>query len=165
MNKYEKDLIKLLKLHEYISKVDLINNINTAIWRNGIKRRGKNEWVSKVTGSPIGTVDTWFSKSNCKSMNKMPLYATCQIAVELHVSVWSFYETNGRRQEKMEKPDRRGTLYRQLGRNEAEKRWNESHRLEDGLWEEQSKAVRRNFLDQLYWESIEKENGEEIQNE
>jgi hypothetical protein len=42
MNKYEKELLKLLDMHENIEKGDLINNLNSAIRQGGIKRAGKN---------------------------------------------------------------------------------------------------------------------------
>lgn len=163
MNKYEKELLKLLELHENIEKGDLVNNLNSAIRQGGIKRAGKNRWVSKATGAPIGTVDTWFSRSDCRALNKIPLYAVCQIAIALHISIWKLYETTGTKQEKQKRPDRRSRLYRYIQRNEAGKQWIERHSREDGAWEVQSKEVQRDFLDQLYWESIEKQ-GKERQN-
>ena len=165
MNKYEKELLKLLSMHENIVKADLINNLNAAIKCGGIKRAGKNQWVSRITDSPIGTVAAWFSNSECRALNKIPLYAVCKIAVALHISVWKLYETNSIKQEKQKRPDRRGSLYRRIQRNEAQKQWEESHSSEDGAWEIQSKEVQRNFLDQLYWEHIEKQKEEEKQNE
>lgn len=163
MNKYEKELLKLLELHENIEKGDLINNLNLAIRQGGIKRAGKNQWVSKATGAPIGTVDAWFSRSDCRALNKIPLYAVCRIAIALHISIWKLYEATDINQKKQKKPDRRSRLYRYIQRNEAEKRWRECQSPEDGAWEVQSKEVQRDFLDQLYWESIEKQ-GKERQN-
>ena len=58
-------------------------------------------------------------------------------------------------------PDRRGKLYWHLRRNEAEKRWNDSHLPEEGEWREQSLKVQRDFLDELYWEKINNQKKEE----
>ena len=45
MNKYEKELLKLLDMHENIEKGDLINNLNSS------GRAASNEQV-KINGSP-----------------------------------------------------------------------------------------------------------------
>lgn len=50
MNEFEKDVIRLLEVHERVGKEDLIVRINEAIRNSGIKRKGKNEWICKVTG-------------------------------------------------------------------------------------------------------------------
>lgn len=165
MNKFEKELLKILSMHENIVKADLISNLNREIYLGGIKRAGKNQWVSEITGSPIGTVATWFSNSKCRALNKIPLYAVCEISIALHISVWKLYETNGVRQEKQKRPDRRGKLYRWIQRNEVEKQWIERRSPENGAWEAQSKEVQRDFLDQLYWEHVEKQKEEEKQYE
>jgi len=61
MNEYEKDIMKLFDTHEKADKCELIKRINWEIEMGGIKRYGKNDWVCKVTGSPMGTVCTWFT--------------------------------------------------------------------------------------------------------
>lgn len=156
MNKYEKDILRLLEAHASIDKQDLIRNINRAVRSKGIYRKGKNLWISKVTGSPIGTVDTWFSRAKCRTLNKIPLYAMCQIAVALKVSVWDFLDTEEKEQE-TDRPqiDRRSSLYWHIRRKEAENIWNGSHAQEKGTWGEQDKAVQREFLDRLYLERLE----------
>lgn len=163
MNEYEKEVMRLLDAHEKAEKGDLIKRINLAISHGGIKRSGKNEWVCKVTGSPMGTVCTWFTHSRCRAVNKIPVYAMCQIAVALEISVWQFFKTERIVQEDEEpKIDRRGKLYWHLRRNEAPQLWNSSYGCY-GAWEMQSKAVQRQFLDNLYMERMaeqaEKENG------
>ena len=90
MNKYEKDILRLLEAHAKIDKGNLIRNINNALSSRGIHRKGKNQWVSNVTGSPMGTVETWFSYAECRALNKIPLDAMCQIAIALKMSVWEF---------------------------------------------------------------------------
>lgn len=54
MNKYEKDIMKLLETHEKARKSDLIDNINHVLREKGISRSGKNQWICEVTGSPLG---------------------------------------------------------------------------------------------------------------
>ena len=63
MNEYEKDLMKLFDTHEKADKCELIKRINWEIEMGGIKRYGKNDWVCKVTGSPMGTVCTCFTNT------------------------------------------------------------------------------------------------------
>ena len=55
MNEYEKDIMKLFDTHEKADKCELIKRINWEIEMDGINRYGKNDWVCKVTGSPMGT--------------------------------------------------------------------------------------------------------------
>lgn len=74
MNEYEKDIMKLFDVHEKAEKRELIKRINWEIEMGGISLYGKNQWVCKVTGSPMGTVCTWFSNAKCRSVNKIPLY-------------------------------------------------------------------------------------------
>lgn len=164
MNKYEKDIMKLLEAQEKANKEHLIDNINRAIRDKGknISRKGKNKWICEVTGSPMGTVCTWFTKAKCRAENKIPLYAMCQIAVALHISVWDFFEAEEAEPEEAKEPDRRSRLYWHIRRNEAEKRWNESYACERGEWKKQSLEVQRDFLDELYWESIENQRQEEM---
>ena len=156
MNEYEKDIMKLFDVHEKAEKSELIKRINWEIEMGGISRRGKNEWVCKVTGSPMGTVCTWFSNAKCRALNKIPLYALCQIAVALEISVWEFYKTaNGTKEEKEPelKINRRDKLYWHLRRNVAGQLWNDSYGSY-GLWEWQSKEVQRKFIDKLYLERL-----------
>lgn len=157
MNEYERDLIKLFDTHEETDKRELIKRINWEIKIHDIGWHGKNEWVCKVTGSPMGTVCTWFSNAQCRSVNKIPLYALCQIAVALEISVWEFYKTSAKaKEEKEPKINRRDKLYWYLRRNEAERLWNDNYGSY-GLWEWQSKKVQRKFIDKLYLERLEKE--------
>ncbi len=156
MNEYEKNIIRLIEAHEKAEKKDLIRNINRAIKLSEVSWFGKNEWICKVTNSPMGTVCTWFTHSKCRAVNKIPLYAMCKIAVALRISVWKFFETE--EVEKMEgtaEPaiDRRGKLYWHLRRNEAEQLWNGKYGRY-GVWTMQSKAVQREFLDKLYLERL-----------
>lgn len=165
MNEYEKEIMRLLKAHEKIRKAELVDNINRAIKKKSVSPYGKNKWVCKVTGSPMGTVCTWFTKSKCRAENKIPLYAMCQIAAALHISVWNFLEIKETEQQESMEPDRRCKLYWYLRRNEAEKRWNGSHLPEEGEWREQSLKVQRDFLDELYWEKINNQKKEERKDE
>ena len=89
----EKELIKLTRLHQEIEKEVLIGNINRILKEKGVYRKKKVQWVCDVTGSPSGTAYTWFTYAQCRSVNKIPLYALCQIAVALKISVYDFLET------------------------------------------------------------------------
>lgn len=162
MNEYEKDIIKLLELYKKAEKRSLNKILNTVIRNGGIKRNGKNRWVCKVTGSPHGTVCTWFSNTSCKYQYKISLYAICKIAVALEISIWDIFkdvsiinEKKGteidRRDKQGTEIDRRDKLYWHLRRKEAAKIW-ESRCGTYGIWEEQSKDVQREFLDMLYLE-------------
>lgn len=156
MNEYEKDIMKLMEVHEKAEKRELIKRINLKIEMGGISRYGKNEWVCKVTGSPMGTVCTWFTNAKCRSVNKIPLYALCQIAVALEISVWEFYKTTNSVKEEKEsevKINRKDKLYWHLRRNVAERLWNDSYGSY-GLWEWQSKEVQRKFIDKLYLDKL-----------
>lgn len=165
MNKYEKDIMKLLETHEKARKSDLIDNINHVLREKGISRSGKNQWICEVTGSPLGTVGTWFTKCKKRAVNKIPLYAMCQIAAALHISVWDLLKEGEMVQEDIKVPDRRSKLYWHIRRNEAEKCWNESETCMHGEWKNQSLEVQRDFLDKLYWESVEKLEQEEKKDE
>lgn len=156
MNEFEKDIMKLFDVHEKAEKRELIKRINLKIEMSGISRRGKNEWVCTVTGSPMGTVCTWFSNAKCRALNKIPLYALCQIAVALEISVWEFYKTANSVKEEKEpevKINRRDKLYWHLRRNVAEQLWNDSYGSY-GLWEWQSKEIQRKFIDKLYLDKL-----------
>ena len=155
--KIEKELIKLMRLHQEIEKEMLIGNINRIIRGKNIYRKNKIRWVCDVTGSPSGTVYTWFTYARCRSDNKIPLYALCQIAAALKVSVYDFLETeNTADQAGFQKIDRRSKLYWHLRRNEAEALWNNSHEFYNP-WQVQSLDVQRQFLDELYLKRV-KEN-------
>lgn len=148
--------MRLFDTHEKADKQKLIERINEEIKVHGIGCRGKNKWVCKVTGSPMGTVCTWFSKAQCRSVNKIPLYALCQIAVALEISVWEFYKTANT--VKMDKEpelkiDRRDKLYWYLRRNVAEQLWNDNYGIY-GLWGGLSKKVQREFIDKLYLDRL-----------
>lgn len=166
MNRYEKNVMKLMEAHEKIPKVVLITNVNQAILDSGIRRSGKNKWVCQITGAPMGTVCTWFSKAKCRALNKMPVYAMCQIAVALKVPVWKLLENPGDIHE-MPKPkiDRKGRLYWYIRRNEAERLWNETYSQSEGDWKTQGKKKQREFWDRLYLERINKQEMEETENE
>lgn len=156
MNKYEKEVLRLLEAHARIDKSDLIRNINNAIKSRGIHQKGKNQWICKVTGSPIGTVETWFSYAKCRALNKIPVNAMCQIAIALKMSVWDFLrETENIAKTEEPKIDRRSKLYWHIRRKEAEDIWNGSDVQEKGTWSEQDKAIQREFLDRLYLERLE----------
>lgn len=156
MNKYEKDILRLLETHAKIDKRDLIRNVNKAVKYGGISWCGKNMWISSVTGYPIGTVQGWFTAAKCRASNKIPLNAICKIAIALEMSVWDFWETK----EKEHRPDevqidRRSSMYCFIRRREAENLWDSSYAQEKGTWNEQDKAVKRAFLDRLYLERLE----------
>ena len=160
MNKYEKDILQLLEAHAKIDKSDLIRNINEAVKSKGIYRSGKNKWISKVTGYPIGTVDGWFTCARCRALNKIPLNAICKIAIALKMSVWDFLEIK-EKELKLDEPqiDRRSSMYCYIRRKEAEDIWDSSYAQEKGTWSEQDKAVKREFLDRLYLERLEADKG------
>ena len=151
----EKELIKLTRLHQEIEKEVLIGNINRILKEKGVYRKKKVQWVCDVTGSPSGTAYTWFTYAQCRSVNKIPLYALCQIAVALKISVYDFLETeNVAETVGFQKIDRRSKLYWHLRRNEAEALWNKSHES-DEPWQVQSLDVQRKFLDELYQKKVE----------
>lgn len=157
----EKEIIKMTSIHQNIEKHVLIRNINQILREKGICWRQKIQWVCTVTGSPTGTVYTWFTNAKCRSVNKIPLYALCQIAVALKISVYEFLKTESQEKQCINrKIDRRGKLYWHLRREVAEALWNANHD-EDEIWESQTQAVRRNFLDNLYLEKV-KEGNKEI---
>lgn len=144
MNKYEKDILRLLETHAKIDKRDLIRNVNKAVKYGGISWCGKNMWISSVTGYPIGTVQGWFTNAKCRASNTIPLNAICKIAIALEMSVWDFWETK----EKEHRPDevqidRRSSMYCFIRRREAENLWDSSYAQEKGTWNEQDKAVKR----------------------
>lgn len=160
MNKYEKDIVRLLEAHARIKKSDLIRNINKAVRSKGIHKKGKNEWISSITGYPIGTVDGWFSHAKCRAGNKISLNAMCKLSIALKISVWDLLETEEKEQEADEpRIDRRSRLYWHIRRKEAEDIWNRSDAHENGTWGEQPKAVQREFLDRLYLEQLEADKG------
>lgn len=163
MNKYEKEMIKLIEAHEKAEKADLIRNMNRLIRKAGIFKRHKCKWLCKVTNAPIGTVNTWFCNAKCRLANKIPLRAMCQIAVALKVSVWEFFETEKDTLETIKAPiiDRRSKLYWHIRRTEAPNLWNEAHYGYEERWEHQSKEVQRDFLDMLYMEKMEQKKEEE----
>ncbi len=155
MNKYEKDILRLLETHAEIDKSDLIRNINKAVRSKGIHRKGKNVWISEVTGYPVGTVDGWFSHAECRAFNKISLNAMCRIAIALKVSIWDLLETEEKEQNADEPQiDRRSSMYCYIRRKEAEDIWDSSYAQEKGTWSEQDKAVKRKFLDRLYLERL-----------
>lgn len=156
MGKFENDLVRFMDAHKNCDKAILIKNINQAMRKKGIAYRDKSIWVSEVAGVPMGTAYTWFTTARCKEANKIPPQAMCRIAAALKVSVWSFFETEEKEdKEDTVKPDRRSSLYWYIRRNEAEDMWNASHTSEQGRWNEQDKAVQREFLDRLYLEKLE----------
>lgn len=156
MNEYEKDILRLLEAHNRIDKIILAGNINKAIYKKGIHRKGKNQWISEVTGYPVGTVNTWFSRTECRSLNKMPLSAICHIAVALELSIWDLLDGKaGTSKADGPKIDRRSKLYWHIRRKEAETLWNNSYIREKGSWGIQDMAVRREFIDKLYLERVE----------
>ena len=130
MNEYEKDILKLLEAHAKIGKSDVIRNINKAVRSSGIYRKGKNVWISNVTGYPIGTVYGWLNHAECRALNKIPLSAMCRIAIALKISVWDLLETEEKEQDADEpRIDRRSKLYWHIRRKEAEDIWNSPKRF------------------------------------
>ena len=156
MNKYEKDTVRLLEAHARIEKSDLIRNINKAVRSGGIQRNGKNEWISNITGYPIGTVEGWFSHAKCRAGNKISLNAMCRLSIALKISVWDLLEMEEKELQPDEpKIDRRSSMYCYIRRKEAGDIWDSSYAQEKGTWSEQDKAVKREFLDRLYLERLE----------
>lgn len=157
MNKYEKDILRLWETHAKINKSDLITNINNAVRSKGIYRNGKNRWISKVTGYPLGTVYRWFTHAKCREFNKIPLNAVCSIAIALEMSVWDLVMPEGKvpKLGNSQIDRRRSSMYCYIKRREAEDIWDSQYAQEKGLWNEQDKAVKREFLDRLYLERLE----------
>lgn len=156
MNKFEKDTLRMLETHARMEKNVLGRNVNKIIRSKGIRLKGKNQWISEVTGYPIGTVETWFSHSKHRILNKISPTALCRLAVELKISVWDFLETeeNEHRPDEI-KIDRRSSMYWFIRRREAQDIWDSSYAQEKGTWSEQDKAVKREFMDRLYLERLE----------
>ena len=92
--KLEKEIIRLTKLHQNKDKRELIQNINHVLRAQGIHLNRKVKWICKVTGSPEGTVYTWFTNARCRRENKIPLYALCQMALALRISVYEFFSAD-----------------------------------------------------------------------
>lgn len=92
--KLEKEIIILTKLHQNTDKRELIQNINHVLKAQGIHLNRKVKWICKVTGSPEGTVYTWFTNARCRRENKIPLYALCQMALALRISVYKFFRAD-----------------------------------------------------------------------
>lgn len=157
MSRLERDMIKLIEAHKDISKAELTANINKVMADKGRGRYKKAMWISKVTGSPIGTVNTWFCNSKCREDNKIPLQAMCRIALKLKVSVWDFLQSDNELENETKQThiDRRCKLYRSICKNEASDLWNSTHTDELEHWEHQSKEVQKAFLDKLYLERLE----------
>lgn len=156
--KVEKEIIRLTEIHQNTDKRDLIQNINCVLKSKGIGRNRKVQWISKVTGSPEGTIYTWFTNAKCRKENKIPLYVLCQMALALKVSVYEFFELEGSEQENRgQKIDRRSKLYWHLRRDVAEGIWNSTHTMEEN-WQEQTMETRREFLDRLYLEEMNEKN-------
>lgn len=159
MNEYEKSILSLLEIHKRTDKITLAMNINRIVYNNGIRRKGKNQWLSEVTGYSVGTVNAWFSRTKRRALNKVPLLAICRIAIALELSVWDFVDGKDAIVPKRDgsEIDRRSKLYWRIRRKEAEALWNDSHMSEKGPWSIQDMAVRREFLDRLYMERLETE--------
>ena len=148
--KLEKEIIILTKLHQNTDKREFIQNINHVLKAQGIHLNRKVKWICKVTGSLEGTVYTWFTNARCRRENKIPLYALCQMALALRISVYKFFRAdNSVADKEKQKIDRRCKLYWHLRRNVAEDLWNGTH-AENDTWQKQTLDSKREFLDGLY---------------
>lgn len=153
----EKEIIHLTELHQKTEKRKLIENLNRVLKEQGIHRNQKIQWVCEVTGSPTGTAYTWFTNAKCRSVNKMPLYALCRIAVETGTSVYDFLEMDySVPEDETLRIDRRSKLYWHLRWEVAEDLWNSTHDS-GNRWQEQTMKVRRDFLDSLYLQKVKEE--------
>ncbi|MCI8496568.1 MAG: hypothetical protein HFI74_13040 [Lachnospiraceae bacterium] len=156
MGKFEKDMVRFIHLHKQCDKARLIQNINTVMQEKGIKRRNKSRWVAEVTGTPIGSVNTWFTTAKCRDNNRIPPNAMCLLALALKVSVWRFLEGEEEKQKDgMVKPDRRSRAYSYIRRNQAEDAWNDRYAPQMGEWSKQGREVKQKFLDELYFQHLE----------
>lgn len=152
--KLEKEIIKLTELHQNTDKKILIQSVNRELKNAGIHRKEKVQWICKVTGSPEGTVYTWLTNAECRRMNKIPIYALCQMALALKISVYEFFRAdNSVTAKEKEKIDRKCKLYWHLRRNVAEHLWNSTH-AENETWQAQTLDVKRDFLDGLYLKTV-----------
>ena len=152
--KVEKEIIRLTEVHQNTNKRELIQNINHVLKVNGIHLNRKVKWICKVTGSPEGTVYTWFTNAKCRRENKIPLYALCQMALALKISVYEFFSVDNFVADKEEqKIDRRCKLYWHLRRNVAENLWDGIH-AENEAWQKQTPDTKREFLDELYMKTV-----------
>lgn len=157
MENFEKDMLRFIRLHKQCDKARLIQNINTVMQEKGIKRRNKSRWVAEVTGVPVGSVNTWFTTAKCRNNNRIPPDAMCLLALALEVSVWRFLEGEEEKQKDgMVKPDRRSRVYSYIRRNEAEGAWNGRYASQMGEWGKQDREVKQKFLDELYFQHLEK---------
>ena len=152
--KLEKEIIRLTKLHQNKDKRELIQNINHVLRAQGIHLNRKVKWICKVTGSPEGTVYTWFTNARCRRENKIPLYALCQMALALRISVYEFFSADHFMEiAEKQKIDMRCKLYWHLRRNVAEDLWNGTH-SENDTWQGQTLDIKREFLDELYLKMV-----------
>ena len=154
--KTEKEIIRLIKIHQNADKGELIQRINYVLKTYGISPREKIQWICKITDSPSGTAYTWFTNAKCRRKNKIPLCVLCKIALALKMPVDIFFEIESVHSEnRNQKIDRRGKLYWHLRHEVAENLWNQTHQPEES-WQVQPMEIKRNFLDGLYQEEINK---------
>lgn len=156
MGKFEKDMVRFIRIHKQCDKARLIQNMNKVMQEKGIKRRNKCRWIAEVTSVPVGTVNTWFTTAKCRGNNRIPPDAMCLLALALKVPVWRFLEGEEEKQKDgMVKPDRRSRIYCSIRRNEAEDVWNDRYAPQMGEWGKQDKEVKQKFLDELYFQHLE----------
>lgn len=157
MENFEKDMVRFIRLHKQCDKARLIQNINTVMREKGMMWRNKNRWIAEVTGVPVGTVNTWFTTAKCRDNNRIPPDAMCLLALALEVLVWRFLEGEEEKQrDGMVKPDRRSREYYYIRRNQAEDVWNDRYAPQMGEWSKQDREVKQKFLDELYFQHLEK---------
>ena len=102
MGKFEKDMVRFIRIHKQCDKARLIQNMNKVMQEKGIKRRNKCIWIAEITGVPVGSVNTWFTTAKCRDNNRIPPDAMCLLALALKVPVWRFLEGE---EEKQKDPD------------------------------------------------------------
>ena len=157
MGRFEKDMVRPIHLHKKCDKARLIQNMNKVMQEKGFKRRNKCRWIAEVISVPVGTVNTWFTTAKCRNNNRIPPDAMCLLALALKVPVWRFLEGEEEKQKDgMVKPDRRSRIYCSIRRNEAEGAWNDRYASQIGEWGKQDREVKQKFLDELYFQYLEK---------
>ena len=71
MGKFEKDMVRFIRIHKQCDKARLIQNMNKVMQEKGIKRRNKCRWIAEITGVPVGSVNTWFTTAKCRDKNRI----------------------------------------------------------------------------------------------
>ena len=81
MGKFEKDMVRFIRIHKQCDKARLIQNINNVLQEKGIKRRNKCIWIAEITGVPVGSVNTWFTTAKCRD-NTAGCHVSAGVGIE-----------------------------------------------------------------------------------